>query len=150
MMKDLALICVTCAMFALGFFVVRGVDRFLAENPLPDEADALGPYHLLQLGAESTGLLNAVAPAMEVCTSADPGLEFAVTGGQSGRLVQKLRAGEVDLALLTQPPAGHPGRLAWLQLPARGCPYTVYVLWDPAVHSRLRDMLLDVLRTPQP
>ena len=137
-------------LIALGFFVVRGVDRFLAENPLPDEADTLGPYHLLQLGAESTGLLNAVAPAMEVCTSADPGLEFAVTGGQSGRLVQKLRAGEVDLALLTQPPAGHPGRLAWLQLPARGCPYTVYVLWDPAVHSQLRDMLLDALRTPQP
>lgn len=164
-MKDFVLICSTLAVFVFGFFVARRVDLFLAESRRLAAQDALSRYHLVQVATETTSLLNAVAPAMMLCSSTEPDLEFAVTGGQPGCLLQKLRAGEVDLALLAQAPADSSKHLACLQVPvaptaasekspvspdmANADRAVVYVLWDPAVHSLMRDRLLDALRLRQ-
>ncbi len=101
-MKDLLLIPMMLAVFALGYYIMMRVDRFIEENQrLIDEESRNGQCHI-RISAESPMLLDSVAPALESCSEADPHIAFFLSSGRAKRLLEKLMEEQIDILLLTE------------------------------------------------
>ena len=100
-MKDLMLIIVTFAAFAFGFYIMKKIDDFIADNQRHITAENRNSRSHIHIAAESPMLLDYVASALEYCSAAHPYMEFFFSSGKVNQLLHKLSDGTVDIVLLS-------------------------------------------------
>lgn len=89
------------------------VERWHALQQRPDD-DALGGT--VVMGALVSALMGAFADALWAIKRAHPALEVTLFAGQSADFMARVERGELDAAVVTQPPARLPATLAWTPL----------------------------------
>lgn len=162
-MKDILLACATILMFVFGYFLMRQVDRFAAENQRAIAEENRDSACRIRIAAESPALIHAAEPAMQYCAGVHPYIDFSLSSGRAETLLQRLENGTVDLVLLCEDTEArlHPG-FSLLRLPCRAGSLTtgetglpmedpeeeaeVCILWNRAVSSATRDRVIFVLR----
>lgn len=89
-----------------------------------DAARAVGtgaePTGRLTLGAVPTALASMVPPALAALRAARPELRIELRSGGSAELAERLRRGELDLAVVTKPEFPLPG-LEWREIAREPC-----------------------------
>jgi DNA-binding transcriptional LysR family regulator len=78
------------------------------------EGDELGGH--VVMGALVSALMGAFADALWTLKRRHPGLEVTLLAGQSADFMSRVERGEIDAAVVTQPPARLPATLAWTPL----------------------------------
>jgi len=68
------------------------------------------------MGALVSALMGAFADALWTLKRRHPGLEVTLFAGQSADFMARVERGELDAAVVTQPPLQLPGALAWTPL----------------------------------
>lgn len=101
-MKGLILVITILAMFVFGYFVMKKVDELIEENQRLIVLESRDNNCQIRIAAETPMLLDSAATALEVCSDANPYIEFFFSSGKVNRLLQKLLDETVDLALLTE------------------------------------------------
>lgn len=101
-MKDLFLIPIVLAVFAFGYYIMTKLDRFIEENQRLIMAENRNGQCKVRISAESPALLASVAPALESCSNAAPHIAFFLSSGKKTRLLEKLRAEQLDIVLLVK------------------------------------------------
>lgn len=162
-MRDILLACATIVMFVFGYFLMRQVDRFTAENQRAIAEENRDSVCRIRIAAESPALIHAAEPAMQYCTGVHPYIDFSLSSGRAETLLQRLEDGAVDFVLLCEDTEArlHPG-FSLLRLPCRSGRLTigetglsvedpaeeaeVCILWNRAVPSATRDRVIFVLR----
>ena len=89
------------------------VDRYQALQSRPG-ADELGGT--VVMGALVSALMGAFADALWTLKRQHPALEVKLFAGQSADFAARVERGELDAAVVTQPPARLPATLAWTRL----------------------------------
>ncbi len=89
------------------------VDRYAALSARP-AGDELGGT--VVMGALVSALMGAFADALWAIKRGHPALEVRLFAGQSADFAQRVDRGELDAAVVTQPPARLPSTLLWTPL----------------------------------
>jgi len=89
------------------------LDRWQALQDAPGE-DGLGGA--VVMGALVSALMGAFADALWAIKRAHPSLEVTLLAGQSADFMTRVERGELDAAVVTQPPARLPTALVWTPL----------------------------------
>ena len=89
------------------------VDRYQALQARPAEGDLSGT---LVMGALVSALMGAFADALWTLKSQHPALEVRLFAGQSADFAGRVERGELDAAVVTQPPMRLPATLTWSPL----------------------------------
>lgn len=161
-MKDLMLIFVTLAAFVFGFYIMKKVDDFIAENQRQITAENRNSRSLIRIAAETPMLLDSAASALESCSTAYPYMEFLLSSGKASRLLHKLSEGTVDIVLLSEEKTENlsseyvsiqiPYQMKQNMVTALGLNVEnmdddcwIYVVWNKAIQSLNRDRVLFAL-----
>lgn len=158
-MKDIILLIVTLAAFAFGYFVVKKVDDFIAENRrLIASCNRLNSC-TIRIAADTPMHLDSAASALEYCSTINPFMEFSFSSGNVNRLLQRLSNGTIDIAILSEDNANNLGKefvytriphlaeqkiVTMLGLPVKSISeeQCVYLVWNKTISSRNRDRVL--------
>lgn len=89
------------------------VDRYEALEALPEGDGLTGT---VVMGALVSALMGAFADALWAIKRQHPALEVRLFAGQSADFAQKVALGELDAAVVTQPPARLEAHLRWTAL----------------------------------
>ena len=158
-MKDVFLLIVTLAAFVFGYFVMKKVDDFIAENNRMVDAESRKNHCSIKIAAEAPALFDSTASALEQCSEMNPYIEFAFGSGRAIRLLEKLHSGSVDLVLLYEEHIDLLDKeLLSIEIPYHSEKNTVtmlglvaenmdnlcccYVVWNPSIPSKNRDRVL--------
>ncbi len=161
-MKDLMLIIVTFAAFAFGFYIMKKIDDFIADNQRHITAENRNSRSHIHIAAESPMLLDYVASALEYCSAAHPYMEFFFSSGKVNQLLHKLSDGTVDIVLLSDEIAKSlSSEYVSIQIPyhAKQAVVTtlglnventdqdcrIYVIWNKTIQSKNRDRVIFAL-----
>lgn len=161
-MKDLLLILVLLAAFAFCYYVMVKIDRFIDENQRAITDKNRSGQSKIRIAAENTDLLDAVFPALERCSNADPHLEFFLSRGSADRIMDRLLAEQVDLVLLrctdaqkpdgaytsldiTCDPPAPPAQLRGICIEESGEAPCIRVVWKRSLKSKDRDRVIFAL-----
>lgn len=89
------------------------VERWQQLKARPDGDGLVGP---VVMGALVSALMGAFADALWTLKRQHPGLEVTLLAGQSADFMTRVERGEIDAAVVTQPPVRLPAALAWTPL----------------------------------
>lgn len=89
------------------------VDRWQLLQARPEEGELAGT---VVMGALVSALMGAFADALWAVKRAHPALEVTLFAGQSADFMARVERGELDAAVVTQPPAHLPGTMRWSPL----------------------------------
>lgn len=89
------------------------VERYQALQAPPPQAGLSGS---LAMGALVSALMGAFADALWALKREHPALEVRLYAGQSADFARRVAQGELDAAVVTQPPVRLPATLAWSAL----------------------------------
>lgn len=161
-MQDLFLIPMMLAIVVFGYFVVKKVDRMIAENQQVITTEKRRGQCKVRIAAETPFLLDAITATLEQCSNAAPHLQFFLSSGRASRLLEKLSAEQIDILLLSEsdcPQANGPYQylaLPWtggapaVQLhgipvePSQEHP-SVWLVWNKRQKSKDRDRVIFAL-----
>ena len=101
-MKDLFLIPIMLAVFVFGYFVMARIDSFIEENRRLIRAENRQNRTHIRIAAESPILLDSIAVQLTAYSRANPFVEFFLSTGKAERILQKLRNGTLDIAILAE------------------------------------------------
>lgn len=161
-MKDLVLILSMLAIFVFGYFLMKKVDEFITENQRRIATESRAEHCKVRIAAENAMLLNCVTAALEVCSEANPCMEFFFSSGKPDRLLQKLSDETMDLVLLSENSVESlQDNCAFVKIPCEGLHVTesalglpienldeenyLYVVWNKQVKSKNRDRVIFTL-----
>lgn len=161
-MRELLLIPVVLAAFVFCYFVMAGVDRFVEDSQRLITDGNRDGRSKVRIAAENPALLEAVGTALEQCSRAGPHLEFFLSSGSRERILGKLMAEQVDIALLADPDRAEteeqysslriPGSRAAGQVRVLGLPvedldgeHCIRVMWKRDLSSKDRDRVIFAL-----
>lgn len=151
-MKDLVLIPVMIAMFAIGFFIVKKLDGFIDENQRRIADAKRKGRSKIRISAENSRILEAASPALGVFSAADPRIEFFLSSGSAERILEKLSADETDIVLLSgncgeKPGGGYSSIGMELPVPGEnsGGEMQVIAIWKTCAKSAIRDRVIFAL-----
>lgn len=105
-MKDMALLMITLAAFAFGYFVMKKADDFMEENHRPAIAGKRDKGRRIRIAAETPEIFDSAASALEHCSHVAPHMEFGFSSGSARRLLKRVSNGSVDIALVSEKSAG--------------------------------------------
>ncbi|MBL8576301.1 MAG: LysR family transcriptional regulator [Mesorhizobium sp.] len=74
------------------------------------------PAGELRLGSIATGLTGILPPAIAQLSKRHPGIDFFIKPGSSSDLYDRVSRGEIDAALIVQPPFPLPKSISWQTL----------------------------------
>lgn len=97
-MKDLVLICIVVFIFILGYFIMRKVDMFLAENNL--QAKEHYPASSLRIAFETLDLVEQSAELLECFSKKDPSCEIILFYGPAEKIKTGLKNQELDFGFI--------------------------------------------------
>lgn len=161
-MKDLFLILIVLAGFAFGYYIMTKVDRFIEENQRLILDESRNGQRKVRIGAESPMLLDSVTSALDSCSNADVRIAFFLSSGKKTRLLEKLRAEQIDIVLVAEDRTEQLGReYASLRIPHErnatsvtflGLPVEdlnedswIQVVWNKRTKSKDRDRVIFAL-----
>lgn len=160
-MKDQLLIAIILAGFAFGYYIIAKVDRFIDETQRLIANETRDRQSKVRIAAENPMLLDAVVPALEDCSNADPHLAFFLSRGRASRILEKLWEEQVDIVLLSDAHDRPPdNRYASLRVPCDksaapivlGLPVEnldedpyIRVVWKKELRSKDRDRVIFAL-----
>ena len=107
---------------AAGFFVMRRLDRFLAENRrrlAQEERESAGE---LRIALESPAIAPCICESMEVFSEIHPECRLCFLSGTAEQLQQELAAGRIDLGLFFSVPEEAGSESFQISLPLRSTP----------------------------
>lgn len=154
-MKDLFLIPLLLAVFAFGYYIMRRVDRFVAENRRLIAEENRSGASRLRIAAENPALLDAVSDTLESCSAVGGRSAFFLSTGKKQRLLEKLLEEQVDLVLLNDgEDRPEDAQLVVLPVPCReddaaggdrAEQTVIRVVWNKEVRSKGRDRVIFAL-----
>lgn len=153
-MEDWFLIPTMAAMFAFGFFLVRRLDAFIAENRQRIAEEEHRNSRCIRICAESSGLLEDISAALEDCSHGIPYMEFFLSSGPRGPLLGRLLNGSLDIALLWDAcPESLPPECRWVRIPHSSCPEeaeSILLVWNRELPSKDRDRVVYMIENACP
>ena len=87
------------AVFAGGYWMMRKVDEFLAENVRGEEEIRESEGEFLRIGF-SDSLAEEIRKALKSSSAQDPGAAAKLYGGTEEELIRELSCGKLDLVFL--------------------------------------------------
>lgn len=165
-MKELFLIPVLLAVFVFGYYVMAKLDYFMEESQHFIANENRVGQGKVRIAAENPMLLDAVAPALERCSDADPHLAFFLSSGRADRILEKLLKEQVDIILLDDAddvrtdgacaslriPRGKGGStVTVLGLPVEPAEEETFlrVMWKKGISSKDRDRVIFALENAE-
>lgn len=97
-MKDLILICIVVCVFISGYFIMRKVDMFLAENNL--RAKEHNPASSLRIAFETLDLVEQTADLLECFSKKNPSCEIMLFYGSAEKIEKGLKNQELDFGFI--------------------------------------------------
>ena len=98
-MKDFILICTVVSVFILGYFIMRKVDMFLAENNLQTKEHYLASS--IRIAFETLDLVEQSAELLERFSKKDPSCEIMLFYGSAEKIETGLKNQELDFGFIT-------------------------------------------------
>lgn len=98
-MKDLILICIVVFVFILGYFIMKKVDMFLAENNLQTKEHYSASS--LRIAFETPDLVGQTAELLERFSKKDPSCEIILFYGSAEKIEKGLKNQELDFGFIT-------------------------------------------------
>ena len=98
-MKELILICIVAFVFVFGYFIMKKVDVFLAENNLQAKKD--NPSSSLRIAFETFDLVEQSAELLERFSKKAPSCEIMLFYGPAERIEKGLKSREFDFGFIT-------------------------------------------------
>lgn len=158
-MKDIILLIVTLAAFAFGYFVVKKIDDFIAENRRLIASCNRIDSCTIRIATDNPMHLDSAVSALEYCSTVNPFMDFSFSRGNASRLLQRLSNGTIDIAILSEDNANNLGKefvctripyfaeqksITVLGLPVKSISEEqyVYLVWNKTISSRNRDRVL--------
>lgn len=154
-MKDLALILIMLASFILGYFLMVKIDSFIEENRRLTHTGNRRNRVYIRIAAGSPTLLDSISEQLAAYSRADPLVEFFLSSGKTERILQKLMAGAVDIAVLEEDAFSLREPFAMFRIPLRtAVPLSMVsvknigeekwacVVWNKSMQSKARDRVL--------
>ena len=96
-MKDFILICTVVSVFILGYFIMRKVDMFLAENNLQTKEHYSASS--IRIAFETLDLVEQSAELLERFSKKEPNCEIMLFYGPAERIEKGLKSREFDFGL---------------------------------------------------
>lgn len=98
-MKEVMLICIVVFIFILGYFIMRKLDMFLAENNLQTKEHDFASS--LRIAFETLDLVEQTAELLERFSKKDPGCEIILFYGSAEKIEKGLKNQELDFGFIT-------------------------------------------------
>ena len=98
-MKDFILICTVVSVFILGYFIMRKVDMFLAENNLQTKEHYSASS--IRIAFETLDLVEQSAELLERFSKKEPNCEIMLFYGPAERIEKGLKSRECDFGFIT-------------------------------------------------
>lgn len=160
-MNDLFMIPILLAVLAFGYYIMTRVDRVIEEDRRTIAEENRNGKSRVRIAAENPALLDAVASALESCSSADPHIDFFLSSGTAELLLEKLAAEQVDIVLLTGEREGlSGGDIVSIKIPCEKLPMVsvhglpveaavaetgIRAVWKKSASSKDRDRVIFAL-----
>lgn len=151
-MSEFFLIPVMLAMFFFGYFIIKKFNSFIDENQRQIEAEKRKRKNKIRIAAENRKILEYARPMLDNYSAADPWVEFFIKSGSSGRLLEELSEGKIDIVLLSEEHAANPDtRFSVIEISSCDCDEklkeksSVCALWKRDVKSINRDRVIFAL-----
>jgi len=96
--------------------VARTVDRSVADIEALRSPAGRAPAGRVRLGITDSAQTTLLPPAFVELQQRAPGIELQIERGFTPQLLDELKAGRIDLAVLIRPPTGGSSRLLWTDL----------------------------------
>ena len=97
-MKNLILICIIVFVFILGYFIMKKVDIFLAENNL--QAKEHNPAFSLRIAFETLDLAEQTAELIKCFLQKNPGCKITLFYGAADKIEKGLKNQEIDFGFM--------------------------------------------------
>ena len=97
-MKELILICIVVFVSAFGYFIMKKVDMFLAENNLQAKED--NPSSSLRIAFETFDLVEQSAELLERFSKKAPNCEIILFYGSAEKIEKGLKNQELDFGFI--------------------------------------------------
>lgn len=108
-MKDLFLIPIMLAVFAVGYVLMAALERFIKKVRRPIASNRRAYRGKIRIAGENQMLLDTVAPVLERCAADYPNMTVSTDCENAALILKKVLEEKIDIALLTDRSAAQIG-----------------------------------------